>query len=431
MRPNVVFILTDQQSADAMSCVGNDDLNTPAMDSLAQHGTVFRNAYCTQPLCSPSRASMLTGRVPHEMGVVGNEAGLTGALREQQLGRLFAGAGYDCAYGGKWHLPGYDLDGDLGYDHIIGFGDDELAARCADFLRAPRDRPFFLVASFDNPHNICEWARNEPLPWGGVAEVPTEQCPSLPANFAAAPDEPQLLRIVRARFPRQHPTDGWSDDLWRQYRHAYYRLCERVDTQIGMVLDALRESGHVEDTVVVLSSDHGDGMGAHHWNQKWALYEEAVRVPFIVSWKGVTRPGHVDTDTLVSSGLDLLPTLCDYAGIEPPDGLRGHSVRPAAEGREHDGPAYVVTETSWDPAVLPHSRGRMLRTARYKYVLYSWGQHREQLFDLHDDPGEMVNLVRDASHRDVLDEHRKLLAAWCDQTGDDFLDVRQRGEANV
>ena len=181
-----------------------------------------------------------------------------------------------------------------------------------------------MVASFINPHDICQWARSQPLPWGPIDDdVATKDCPSLPANFAVPPFEPELLRIVQGLNPSIYPVRNWPDEHWRHYRHAYYRLVEKVDAQIGTILDALRETRLEENTVVIFSSDHGDGHGAHKWNQKTALYEECVRIPFIVSFKGVTDPGRVGATHLVSSGLDLFPTLCDYAGIEPPRSLPG------------------------------------------------------------------------------------------------------------
>lgn len=421
-RPNVVVVLTDQQTADAMGCVGNADLHTPAVDSLAANGTLFRNAYCTQPLCSPSRASLVTGEMPHRNGVTNNVMTLDEGLRGRELGTLFDAAGYDTAYAGKWHLPEYDLTGDHGFRRVYGFGDDTVAANCVEFLGEERDQPFLLVASFDNPHNICEWARDEPLPWGDVDEVPTRDCPSLPSNFPVPPYEPELLRLVQDLHPRWHPTRGWDEYRWRQYRNAYYRLCERVDAEIGKVLTALRDQGLEDDTVVVFSSDHGDGVGAHRWNQKWALYEESVRVPMIVSWRGVTRAGAIDDEHLVSNGLDLLPTVLDYAGIRPPVELPGLSLRLLADGAAVTGwRDEVVARTEWDHEALAGSTGRMLRTARYKYVAYSWGRYREQLFDLREDPGEMVNLAVAARYDDVLAEHRRRLTDWCRKEGDDFV----------
>jgi arylsulfatase A-like enzyme len=424
-RPNILLICTDQQFAGAMSCAGNSDLHTPAMDSLAATGVRFTRTYCTQPLCTPSRASLMTGLMPHQLGVAGNQAGIPAELRPHELGALLAAAGYHCAYGGKWHLPTMSMEADHGFHQTHPFGDADLAGFCADVIRQPRREPFFLVACFDNPHNICEWARNEPLPWGEVPRVPEEECPCLPANFAGMPDEPQLLNWVRGGQPGIHPTAGWSPGLWRHYRHAYYRLCEKVDAELGRILQALRDSGQEQNTVVIFTSDHGDGLGAHGWNQKWALWEEVVRVPLIVSWPGVTSAGEIDDEHLVSNGLDVLPTICDYAGVECPAHAPGANLRPLAEGRPPDTwRDALVTVTNWhapwDERALRNARGRMLRTDRYKYVVYSWGQFREQLFDLQNDPGEMVNLASSARHRPLLLEHRSRLRQWCDEHSDDF-----------
>jgi arylsulfatase A-like enzyme len=228
---------------------------------------------------------------------------------------------------------------------------------------------------------------------------------------------------MQKEFPAAYPTIQWPPERWRQYRWAYYRLVEKVDARIGLILDALRESGQEENTLIIFSSDHGDGLGAHRWNQKQVLYEESVRVPFIVSLKGVTRAGHVDREHLISSGLDLIPTMCDYAGIAPPPGLRGRSVRALAEGRQPETwRNLLVSETVlYTPGKSRRVTGRMLRTDRYKYIVYSQGSLREQLFDITRDPGERVNLVQSPQHQTTLQGHLKRLAAWCNQTDDPFV----------
>ncbi|MFE2106110.1 sulfatase [Kitasatospora sp. NPDC059463] len=416
-RPDVLVVLTDQQTADAMSAAGNPHLATPHMDALAAAGTRYRQAYCAQPLCAPSRASLLTGQLPSALAFTGNEAaGPGGEAPEPLLGRVFAEAGYDCAYGGKWHLPELDLPAGRGFRRIHPAGDDAgLARAAAGFLSRPRPRPFLLVLSFLEPHGICEWARGQqpksgPLP----APPPVAQCPPLPANFPPAPYEARLPRLAQRAWAHTHPTAEWREDDWRRYRQAYYALVERVDAHLGTVLDALRahERTTGRETVVVFTADHGDGAGAHGWNQKWALFEESVRVPFLVSGPGST-PGKV-SDRLVSTGPDLLPTLGDLAGIPLPPGLPGRSVR-APEPRET-----VVVETRWELPGFNNALGRMIRDGRHKYVCYAWGDHREQLFDLAGDPGEMVNLAVDARHAALLDRFRTLLAGHCARTGDPF-----------
>jgi len=445
-RPKILLIMTDQQSAFAMSCTGNPDLSTPAVDSLALRGVRFDLAYCTNPLCTPSRSSLMTGRHPHEVGVRFNNEAIGPQFQPVSLGAIFRDAGYESVYGGKWHVPRGAVDESQGFRPIAGFNDNELADAAVAFLSAKGEQrrtgiasatagnsdgtgsgvsgervPFLLVASFDNPHNICEWARGEALPWGPVSEAPAEQCPLLPVNFEPSSHEPEAIRQMQRAHPRMYPTADWPADRWRQYRHAYYRLCEKVDAKIGRILNALAQSGLQDETIVIFTSDHGDGMGAHRWNQKSVLYEEVVRIPFIVSGAVVKKPGRVDEKHMVSNGLDLLPTLCDLASIPIPEGCRGASLMPLiANKRSSEWRQEVVVETLWRPADMEPVSGRMLRTMRYKYCVYSRGESREQLFDLSHDSGEMVNLAGDPAHAAALDEHRRRLALWCAQTGDDF-----------
>ena len=422
-RPNIIYIFTDQQYAGAMSCAGNVDLQTPAMDSIAEAGVRFERAYCTYPLCTPSRASMFTGMMPHQAVIRDNEEAIAEPFRLRELGHVLSNAGYECVYGGKWHVPEWSLSEGHGFREISRFSDWELADRSIEFIRRAHDKPFFMVVSYDNPHNICEWSRQQPLPWGPIEDVPTDQCPNLPPNYAIPAYEPEAIHAERVPRPRSVFRGGsLSDDDWRHYRHAYYRLVEKVDAQIGRILGALRDAGLCEDTLIIFSSDHGDGLGAHRWNQKSVLYEDSVRVPFILSWKGRTASEMTDAEHLVSNGLDLYPTICDYADVEPPENVLGRSLRPLAEGRPGtQWRDHLVVETFFGPNIGGLGTfGRMVRTVQYKYIMYSWGKYREQLFDLQADPGEMVNLAVEARFRDVLAEHRQLLADWMEKTDDLF-----------
>ena len=420
-RPNLVYIFTDQQSADAMSCAGNPYVRTPALDSLAQRGVRFERAYSAYPLCTPARASMFTGRMPHEIGITQNGQHMTDEARLQGIGHVLSAAGYECVYGGKWHVPEIALpdDDSHGFRRICGFDDNLLPVRCAEFIKGEHERPFFLVASFDNPHNICEWGRQQALPWGPIPDVPPlDDCPNLPANYGVPPYEPVMIRIRQRMNPIYSFTLDQSPADWRRYRFGYYRLVEMVDRQIGLILDALEESGLDENTVIVFSADHGDMCGSHQLIQKSVLYDESVRVPMLVSGLGARPRGLVDDAHLVSSGLDLFPTLCDYAGVKAPEGLEGRSLRPVAQGEIiPDWRDHVVAETRLDPVNLG---GRMVRTDRYKYVAYERGRHLEQLFDMIADPGEQVNLAVESRCREVLDQHRRLLGEWCERTGDTF-----------
>ena len=423
-RPNILFIITDQQYAGAMSCAGNPDVYTPNMDRLAATGVRFTRAYGTHPLCGPQRASFMTGLFPHQNGAISNNTPIKPEYKGRTLGNLLADAGYDCALSGKWHVPGTTPE-ESGLEVICGSRDDEVPLRSIEFMQRGRDNPFFLFASFLNPHDICQVARNQPLPQGPVPEPATvEECPNLPANFAIPPYSPDILQMLRQANRRVYPTIEYTEDDWRRLRFYYYRLCEKVDAEIGVLLNGLRDLGLEGETYIVFTSDHGDGHGAHQWNQKTSLYEEVINVPFIISHKGVTRAGSVDNTHLVSLGLDLLPTLCDVGGASVPEALEGLSLRPLAEGdAPDDWRRALVVETIMDIGAGPGGSAvsRAVLTGRYKYSAYPMGRYREQLVDLQADPGEMVNLAVNARFKDELDDHRRRLRAWCEETEDEFL----------
>jgi arylsulfatase A-like enzyme len=423
-KPNILFICTDQQYAGAMSCAGNDDLSTPGMDRIAQGGTRFERAYCTHPLCCPARASFVTGLMPHQAGVMSNATKIHPKLFPNTIGNVLDRAGYDTALAGKWHVPGC-APADCGLDELCPTDDALVPIVSTDYFNAGCDKPFFLFASFINPHDVCQVARNQDLPQGPVSRVPLDECPGLPENFAIPPYAPDALQYLRRVNPRIYPTLDWTDNDWRHFRHAYFRLVEKVDAEIVRLLDGLEASGKADNTIVIFTSDHGDGHGAHHWNQKTALWEEEIRIPLILSEPGQSG-GRVETERLVSNGLDLLPTVCDYAGVDCPDGLEGLSLRPLVRG---DAPENwrdeVVVETQINFGEGPGgpSFARALVADRYKYSVYLMGRNREQLVDLQDDPGEMINLAAESRHRDTLQTCRDRLKAWGERTEDPAVKI--------
>lgn len=440
-RPNILFIMTDQQHAGMMSCAGNEWLKTPAMDRLAASGVRFERAYACNPVCVPNRFSLQTALMPSTIGMGHNgdsrEAAVTEAMIRQSLGRLFKKAGYETVYGGKVHLP-RKMKGiqNLGYRNLTSNSRRGLADACAEFIKGKHTKPFLLFASFINPHDICYMAINDfnrtqgkpPIgntdsktcevvldrarESGNVDAFVRKNCPPLPENHDVPEAEPECItqKYTEARPFRAYVRENWTDDQWRLHRWAYCRLTEMVDAEIGTLLDALRDAGLEDNTLIVFTSDHGDMDSSHKMEHKSVLYEEAVRVPFVMSYKGVIPRGKVDDAHLVSNGLDLLPTLCDYARIEAPDRLSGRSLRALAQGRPADG---------WrDFVVCESQNGRSLRTNRFKYTIYDSGENREQLIDLKNDPGEMNNLAGRGDYKSVLNEHRKLLRGWVKRTGD-------------
>lgn len=439
-RPNILIIFADQISFDALSSViGDRYIHTPNLDALRARGMAFNRAYVANPLCVPSRTAMFTGRYPVETGIQTN-ATAEGKPEEHApepkefplMGKLFRDAGYRTGYFGKWHLPYPNKAKDAA--DVNGFEvmraevvDAETANHVNEFMSKKSDAPFLAVASFLNPHNICEWARGQGLNQGALGEPPpADQCPPLRPNHGIMKDEPEIMGLVRQAYHNSplFPVGDFTDAKWRQYEWAYYRLIERVDALIGKVTKHLTEEGLDENTLVLFTGDHGDCQGAHFFNQKTVLFEESVRVPFILSYPARIKPGV--TEMLINTGVDMLPTLCDFAGIQPTTLVRGVSLLPVSTGRTKNPKRdFVVTSdhlVQGGPVngVDYTPQGRMVRTDRYKYCVYSEGKNRESLVDLVKDPGEMVNLAGDLKYRAVLQEHRAILKKWGAELKDSF-----------
>ncbi len=428
-RPNILFIMTDQQHAGMMGCTGNKWLKTPAMDSLARDGIRFERAYCANPVCVPSRISMATGVMPGRLGAFDNSSGIRSALipdevHENSLGRMIKRAGYDTFYGGKVHMCSALIPSNAGYDEYHRDERDELPAACVEFMSRKRDRPFFAVASFVNPHDICyaycaykgkgekNMASVDEL-YRKASTLPLDQLPPLPENYGIQKDEPRAIAAnlnPKAVTPAITMRENYDEREWRIYRWIYCRLTEQVDKQIGRILDGLKNAGLEKETLIIFTSDHGNMDASHRLSSKGLFYDESVGVPFIMKYKGVIPVATTDREHLVSTGLDILPTLCDYAEIKPPAYLLGKSLRTVSEDKPvSEWRSYVTSENGW---------GRMIRSRRFKYCVYDYGESRESLVDMENDPGEMRNLAHDQQFREVLDKHRQFLKEWVETSGD-------------
>ncbi|PCI32566.1 MAG: sulfatase [Flavobacteriaceae bacterium] len=422
-RPNIILIMTDQHQARALSIVGNNDLKTPNIDGLATSGMLFNKAYSTFPLCTPARSSIFTGQMPHNLGIKSNkqtEAHLKSGDKKTILAHVLKAAGYDCAYGGKWHAHEASMVDGNGFEMIAPMGDIGLAEKSIKYLQSKKDsnKPFFLTVSYDNPHNICEWARNEPLPYGEVSSVTLENTPELPINFKQSPTFPEALKIEQVANKKVYPTANYTVEDWRQYRHTYYRLVEKVDAEIGKILNAVNDLDLRKNTLIIFTSDHGDGNASHGWNQKTSLFQESTNVPFIVSYQGKIKKNKKNT-SLISNGLDLYPTILDYAQLEIPSSLTGLSLKPVFEGAiKKTARDYIVVETKFAGNYAFGTMGRSVVGKRFKYNVYNWGKNREQLFDLKNDPFEMNNLAKNKDFLKTLDVFRDHLHKWCMETDD-------------
>lgn len=433
--PNILIILTDQQTNDAISYLGNPHLATPAMDQLAAEGTYFTASYCTSPVCGPARSSLITGRMPHETGVVWNSTHIDSSL--PTIGHLFQDAGYQTAWAGKWHLPqAYPAKTKM--DSVAGFRvipfqsldeawdlgadtDGPIADAAVQYIRAYNEEaPFLLAVSLHNPHDIC-YVPRRPEDYARADEL--DSLPPLPPNFEIAEDEPEFLaekRLMDHYGDELLLTSDYSPEDWRAYLYHYYRFTEMVDKEIGKILQALTDKGLDENTIVVLTSEHGDGAAAHRWAAKLSLYDEAATVPFIIRWKGHIPSGSINRDQLVS-GMDLAPTLLDYARVENNVQFTGKSLKPVLEDPRKKLRDYLVVQLADDK--LDSSRhARLIRNRRYKYNLYNQGERNEQLFDLWEDPGETDNLAYKESYLPVKDELKTALSTWIRESGDPFLD---------
>ncbi len=421
---NLLFIQSDQLSANALSYAGCPYVETPQIDRLAARSLNFSRAYCAFPKCVPSRTAWTFGRMPHEVMLPGTETdmgarpgdperGIRPEFKAGELGHWFSARGYDCVYAGKWHVgqwgPTESLRDEFGsgFRSLCPINDVEVPRVCGDYFeRRDPEKPFLMVASFDNPHNICEYGVDAALPWGNLPDPPgPADLPPFPANGYQHPEEPKVIRQMQADARQRL---GYSPEEWRRYIWAYYRLVEKVDTGIGRLLEALESAGLMSSTAILFTSDHGDMQGAHGLPQKDTFYEESAHVPFLLHVPGMEADLRSD---LVNNGLDPFPTLCDLARIDTPADLHGRSL---LAGRQ--GPRYVAAEVK----LRCGSSGRMIRSERFKYIAFDTGPRREQLFDLERDPREMENLAGLHAHAQVLRQHRDYLREWIARTGDPF-----------
>jgi arylsulfatase A-like enzyme len=453
--PNVILIMTDQQFAEAMSCrMGDKYLKTPALDYLSGNGIIFTRAYSPNPLSMPARASLITGRYPHETGVTWNIVPEGFDNKELPgMGTYFIEAGYETAYYGKWHLPyNRKLVASHGFENLEQQGDVNTISmspdtRAADdavkFIMRSHDKPFMMLVSFLNPHNVCELARRlagikQVLNCGEIGDPPApDKLPPAPLNMAPPANEPDGLSNFRKLMQLEggvFPVAGFTIEDWQKLRWGYYRMIELVDREIGKVLQAVTTAGLADKTVIVFTSDHGECAGAHSFNQKTVFYEESVRVPLIISMKGKTKK--TTADNLVNTGIDILPTILECAGISKPSGLPGKSLWPIVLGMTAAGwPEYIVIENdlrAWEQPDTPRMEGRTVITERYKYSIYDKGFQRESLYDLKSDPGEMVNIATEKEFGKILSQHRKILADFGQKNKDPLArQLLKNNEAQV
>lgn len=410
-QPNILLLVSDDQRPDTIAALGNPIIQTPSLDRLVRRGSVFTRAICANPICTPSRAELLTGCTGKRNGVF--DFGRTINPKLPTLPEPFAEAGYETWYCGKWHndgrpsthgyaktkrlftggggkwwKPQFDYRGHpvTGYrGWIFRDSDDEplpdlgvgltphisewIANAAIEIIEKSTDRPFLIHANFTAPHDPLL------IPPGFEDRYPADSIP-LPKNF-------------RGTHPFDHGNQGGRDEtllpeprteeLVRADIAAYYAVISHMDEQIGKVLDALEAAGKTENTIIVFCSDHGLAMGSHGLRGKQNMYEHTIGVPLIIAGPSVRSDIQLSGQAYLR---DLFPTLCELAGLEIPD-IDGESQVPVLRGK---------VDTIY-PYVIGYFRDsqRMIRTDRWKFIDYPKAS-RQQLFDLQADPDELKDL---------------------------------------
>lgn len=389
-------------------------LALPNRDRLRDHAIEYTHHFVANPVCSTSRAVLLSGLHSPDNGVVENvdssKSGPPLDVAIPTLGSVFQAAGYETGYFGKWHLgPPRDVAGH-GFDAVyvpedqdngLLFDDPTSQHAAAWISRRDGSRPWLAVVSVINPHDIPFRNRynDVAIPDYGI---------DLPPNFDDDPTDPSRPDELRAYASLAARITPKSPDGWREYLNRYCWLIEYTDRWLGRVIDAVDETGQREDTVFVYTSDHGEMGGAHGLVQKRFMYEEALRVPFLISGPRITSEP-VTTHSL-SSNIDVVPTLAALAGIDWPRSLPGINLAELVAGRPATQRDAVVACSNFPPVRVPEAvtdMTRMIRTRDSKLVVYPSGGI--ELFDLVNDPWEMRNVASDAKHGDLMNELRGTL----------------------
>ena len=471
-RPNVLFMMTDEQHFRSMSATGSPYVETPNMDRLAREGALFTNATCVTPYCSPSRASILTGVYPHTHGILLN---VTPGRNDQaplpcdafpNTEMALHEAGYAMGHRGKWHLGdkgdfpcyesfAYAAKTNRQYSEYLAehvpagqFADDkdpgQYLGRPVEKIPAVREG---WQAFHDIPNNHVAYIATI-----GRSVVPPEHLPETQitnqvlglldthadANFMITASwspphdlwvipEPYYSMVDRdsielpgttdlpdwdQRLPSKRLGDIMGPEGIREYAAIYHGMVKYIDDQLGRVLDKLDNLGLTDNTLVIFTSDHGDMVGAHGCIGKsiHSFFDDLVRIPLAMRLPGRIKPGTVVDEPV--SQIDYMPTILDYVGLEVPGGIHGRSMRPLIEGRNVAWRDYAFCQRAM--------RARMLRTARYKYTI-GLKPRMLALYDLENDPHEDRNLADDPVHADALRHmHDRVLAVMRDD-GDPLL----------
>lgn len=438
-RPNLLYIHSDQHCANVLGCYGDPVVATPHLDGLAARGVLFESAYCPSPICVPSRMATLTGRHPFENDCWTNDHSLDSGI--PTLAHAMGAAGYWPVLIGRMHSRGPDqlhgyaerLVGDHSANHVGGYPDVDHGmltgtqgpARISLELSGPGQNAYevhdeYVTAATVARLNELGLQRRSGVPWEPFSLSVGFMLPHQPFVARRADYQRYLGRVPAPRHsepygPHLHPYFRWwreqcgitdvTDEEVMRARTAYWALVDRVDAMVGQILDALERNGLAENTLIVYSSDHGEQAGEHGLWWKQTFYEEAVRVPLILSWPGCLPQG-VRSSRVVSA-LDLNATILDALGAPPLPASHGRSLLPLAQGEAVDWEDVAYSEYCTDEGCIH----RMVRLGEWKLNYYH-GQE-PQMFNLHEDPEELCDRAQDPGCRRVREELvARVLDGW-------------------
>ena len=431
-RPNLVFVLVDDLRWDELSCMGHPVVRTPHIDRLAREGARFRNAFATTPLCSPSRASFLTGQYTHRHGILDNTDRSAESHALETFPQLLQQTGYATAFIGKWHM-GNDDSSRPGFAHWAGLAGqgtsfdpvinidgerkqftghtDVLNELALDFVRRDHGKPFCLYLSHKALHpELVQHADGSVSDPAASRFLPAERHKGLYAdapvprrlNVLDSLDGKPALRRKIAGLPPLGRETGTQDKTIRDR----WRMLAGIDEGVGALLAALQETNQLDRTVFVFTSDHGYWNGEHGLSVERRLaYEEAVRIPLLIRYPAMIEPGLL-IDALALS-IDMAPTLLAFAGVNEPFDADGRSLLPLLRAEK---PADLRTSfliERYSDTVFPRVNDmgyRAVRTEHYKYIRYADLDGMEELYDLKLDPYEMRNVIAEPAYKEALRE---------------------------
>ena len=417
-RPNIVFILVDDLRWDALGCTGHPFVKTPNIDRIAAEGVLFRNAFVTTPLCSPSRASFLTGRYAHAHGIQGNADDKGASRKLLTFPLLLQRAGYTTAYVGKWHMgpddsprPGFDRwvsfkgqgvyqNPSLNIDGKVvktpGYISDILTDQAVEFLGRKHDKPFCLYLAHKAVHGPFTPAERHKELYADQAIAPP------PSAGDSLEGKPALTRTP-PRPPRRGRQPASHDRIARNQLRALLS----IDEGVGRLFKVLTETRQLDNTLLIFTSDNGYFWGEHGLGDKRAAYDESIRIPLLMRCPKLI-PGNSTRGQLVLN-IDIAPTLLDAAGVAVPAEMHGRSFLPVlregnAQGRESFLAEYVTEPRDRIPS------WQAVRSKQWKYIHYTGLDAMDELYDLKADPHELQNLIREPGAAGRLKELRAELA---------------------